>query len=118
MTFQDELIESGDDIVNSFVKYFSCVFLVSGNNEFPDATLPTSFNNFNGSSIPENLVFDKLKNLKPKFTNGPDSIPAFVIKDCVAIFAKPLTFLFNLVLVSRKFPDRWKISKIVPKVTR
>ena len=114
MTFHDELITNGDDIVNSFAKYFSSVFLLSSNNDFPDITLPNSFHNFNVGTIPENLVFDKLKNLKPKFTNGPDSIPAFVIKDCAAVFTKPLTFLFNLVLVSSKFPDRWKVSKIVP----
>ncbi|XP_063901619.1 uncharacterized protein LOC135121243, partial [Zophobas morio] len=114
MTFHDELITNGDDIVNSFAKYFSSVFLLSSNNDFPDITLPNSFHNFKVSTISENLVFDKLKNLKPKFTNGPDSIPAFVIKDCAAVFTKPLTFLFNLVLVSSKFPDRWKISKIVP----
>ena len=52
--------------------------------------------------------------MKPKFTTGPDLIPEFVIKDYAAIFSKPLTFLFNLILDNRKFPDRWKVFKIVP----
>lgn len=47
-------------------------------------------------------------------TSGPDEIPAFVVKDCAALFSYPLTVIFNLSLRSHTFPNAWKTSKICP----
>jgi hypothetical protein len=32
-------------------------------------------------------------------SSGPDEIPSLVIRDCAAVFAEPLCFLFNLILL-------------------
>ncbi|XP_063902404.1 uncharacterized protein LOC135139824, partial [Zophobas morio] len=73
-----------------------------------------SYNNFSVTEISEDEVFLKIKNLKSNNTAGPDSIPAFLIKDCVGIFSKPLTYLYNIILSTQTFPDHWKVSKIIP----
>ena len=65
-------------------------------------------------SISEQDVIEAIYQLKPKYTAGPDKIPAIVIRDCALSLAEPLTALFNLCLREAKFPDEWKKSKIVP----
>jgi hypothetical protein len=47
-------------------------------------------------------------------TSGPDQIPAFVIRDCASVFAKPLQMLFNLILRNNCYPTKWKLSTIRP----
>ena len=64
--------------------------------------------------VSESEVLKALKKIKPKFTKGPDNIPAFIVKDCAHIFARPLTIIFNLSLKSQKFPDVWKFSRLCP----
>ena len=45
---------------------------------------------------------------------GPDGIPAFLVRDCATIFARPLMVLFNLSIKCCCFPDIWKYSKVCP----
>ena len=47
-------------------------------------------------------------------TTGPDSIPAFLMRDCAIIFGYPLTLIFNSILKNCQFPDLWKYSKVCP----
>ncbi|KAH0822373.1 hypothetical protein GEV33_000418 [Tenebrio molitor] len=47
-------------------------------------------------------------------TSGPDEIPSLVIRDCAAVFADPLCFLFNLILNTSCYPMRWKTSAVHP----
>ena len=66
------------------------------------------------TSFSEIEVLKSLKKIKPKLTKGPDNIPAFIVKDCAAVFAGPLTTIFNLSLKTRTFPDVWKYSRLCP----
>ncbi|CAH1382936.1 unnamed protein product [Tenebrio molitor] len=52
-------------------------------------------------------------------TAGPDLVPSFLIKDCDAVLAKPLTYeyIFNLILKSSIFPVAWKMSHVTPVFT-
>ena len=54
------------------------------------------------------------KKLKPKYTVGPDGIPAFLLKDCSSVFLKPLQYIFNLIIKKSEFPSAWKTSRICP----
>jgi hypothetical protein len=45
---------------------------------------------------------------------GPDGVPPLILKSCVSAFALPLCLLFNRSLASCVFPDRWKLSFVVP----
>jgi hypothetical protein len=47
-------------------------------------------------------------------TSGPDEIPSLVIRDCAAVFADPLCFLFNLILNTSCYPMRLKTSAVRP----
>ena len=52
--------------------------------------------------------------LKGKQTAGEDLIPAFLLKDCATYLAPVLHKIINIILKSKIFPDKWKVSKIVP----
>jgi hypothetical protein len=66
------------------------------------------------TSVTEDDVIKAFKQLKPKLTTGPDKIPAFIVRDCMYVFVRPLTRIFNLILNSGKFPSQWKTSRIYP----
>ncbi|XP_022826307.1 uncharacterized protein LOC111356245 [Spodoptera litura] len=55
-----------------------------------------------------------LMNLKPKRSSGPDGIPAFLFRDCARVLVSPLHHVFNICLQQSTFPDRWKITRVVP----
>ncbi|XP_026314231.1 uncharacterized protein LOC113225956 [Hyposmocoma kahamanoa] len=50
-----------------------------------------------------------LQRLKSKTSTGPDSIPPFVFKDC-----RDILHIYNLCLASAVFPERWKLTWVVP----
>lgn len=55
-----------------------------------------------------------LEHLKAKHSVGPDGIPPYIIKDCRAVLWKPLLHIFNLCLKTGHYPDRWKITRVIP----
>ena len=55
-----------------------------------------------------------LSGLDTSKATGIDNIPAKVLKDSVAIIAKPLCYIINKCLVSGVFPDKWKIARVSP----
>ena len=110
---------SGDDtfdniqvVLEGFAKSFSISFINSStftceiDNIVNDAVMVDAFS--------EAEVQGALKKMKNKKTAGPDSIPAFLLRDCACIFAAPLTKLFNLCLEAGEVPKLWKISKVCP----
>ncbi|PZC77634.1 hypothetical protein B5X24_HaOG203142 [Helicoverpa armigera] len=61
-----------------------------------------------------NEVQIALQNLKPKRSSGPDGIPPFLFRDCARVLAGPLHYIYNTCLQQSTFPERWKISRVVP----
>lgn len=59
-------------------------------------------------------VRQALGSLKPKRSSGPDGIPAFLFRDCGRVLAEPLLYIFNACLQQATFPQRWKITRVVP----
>lgn len=114
MTYLNKTVSGGNQIVHSFANYFKSTFQPSNIFGPVNNRDSMSYNNFSVTEISEDEVFLKIKNLKSNNTAGPDSIPAFLIKDCVGIFSKPLTYLYNIILSTQTFPDHWKVSKIIP----
>ena len=55
-----------------------------------------------------------LAHLLPKRSAGPDGIPAYIFRDCRAVLVKPLLHLFNSCIRTASFPERWKLTRVVP----
>lgn len=52
--------------------------------------------------------------IKRNFSSGPDGIPGFIAFDSRFAFLKPLRHIFNLILATSCYPDRWKVSRVAP----
>lgn len=116
MLYNGTIVDNPTDIVNSFADFFVKSFSSSQQQHACGDNCENSRINGNLSinSFSETEVLCALKRIKPKFTTGPDGIPAFILRDCADIFAYPLSILFNLSLRNRKFPSSWKYSKVCP----
>lgn len=112
MNYNNAVLENPQDIVNSFADFFSEAFINSS------TYLPG--NNLNNNNVihirmfSESEVLNAIKKLKANMTTGPDKVPAFIIRDCASVFYKPLCMIFNLILSTETFPDKWKQSRICP----
>ncbi|KAG5867850.1 hypothetical protein JTB14_024635 [Gonioctena quinquepunctata] len=111
MVYDDKFLQ----ILNGFVDMFSQSYTLSMqhdsiSNNCSDAGLPLiHITNFSGKD-----VLGAIKSLKPESTARPDDVPAFIIRDCVSVLARPLSIPFNMCLKSEHIPTAWKLSKICP----
>lgn len=117
MYFDGVPLNNPHDIVNAFANYFSQSYTdpsLDNENNSTENGCPNNNPIVNINAFHEVEVIQALKRVKPKMTTGPDSIPAFLLKDCAIIFGYPLTLIFNLILKTCQFPDLWKYSKVCP----
>ena len=86
-----------------------------GENEFHstinDAPCP---NKLKLSVVSEADVMREINKLKNKKSCGVDGITVQVLKSCVDILIKPITYLINKSITDGKVPIRWKIAKVIP----
>ena len=112
-THNDNILDNPEDIANSFANFFRSAYIPSSRNINFSADTTDNIN-IATPEITEKDVVNAFKKIKPKFTAGPDGLPAFFLKDCSSILAAPLAHIFNLSLQTCAYPDKWKSSKICP----
>jgi len=59
-------------------------------------------------------IYNELNSLNSTTCPGPDTIPYVLFSNCKFVLSIPLLYLFNLSLMSGVFPDKWKVSYILP----
>jgi len=62
----------------------------------------------------EEEVYEMLLSLDTSKANGPDGISAKMLKGTALSITPVLTQLFNMSLQSGIFPEKWKLSSVVP----
>nr|XP_034835586.1 uncharacterized protein LOC117992047 [Maniola hyperantus] len=65
-------------------------------------------------NLSPDAVVRALERLPPKRSVGPDGIPPFIFKDCRKVLVEPLLHVFNTCIATATFPDRWKLTRVVP----
>jgi hypothetical protein len=65
-------------------------------------------------SFPPFVVHDYLAKLPGKFTKTTEDINQFVLKNCAASIASPLSLLFTEIYNSNIIPSQWKEAFIIP----
>ena len=73
-----------------------------------------SITTFQFQIVSEHEIIKITKDLKPKFSSGPDQLPTKVLKDLVPSIIKPLTNLINRSLLQGYVHQRFKESIIIP----
>lgn len=113
MTYNNETIDSPQEIVDSFADFFSKSFNPT---KCANYTCNVDHNStcLNITCVSEEDVSNAIKKLKASMIMGPDMIPAFLIRDCSPVFCIPLAKIFNLILRTSCFPDIWKLSRVCP----
>jgi hypothetical protein len=112
MVYNNATITDPQIIVDSFADHFSKSFTRDAASTLSSASLP--YDNLTLTRVSDDDVLKAIKCLKPNMTSGPDEIPSLVIRDCAAVFADPLCFLFNLILNTSCYPMRLKTSAVRP----
>lgn len=74
----------------------------------------TSANSFFFHPTDANEIGKIISSLKSDSAPGPDSARPLFIKEIRDVILEPLTYIFNLSLVSGCFPDRWKLAQVTP----
>ncbi|XP_063913256.1 uncharacterized protein LOC135129919 [Zophobas morio] len=117
--YNDNELSNSQDIADAFAHFFARSFhsvSSTSSNTSVDSDLVSALNQniLDVRKTNESEVLTAIKKLKPTLTAGPDEVPSFFVKNCGIIFAPPLTVIFNLILGNSKFPDKWKLSRILP----
>ena len=60
------------------------------------------------------IILHKLWNLKPYKSPGPDSLHAYILRECADCLAKPLCMLYKQSLTAGHIPNDWKCANITP----
>ena len=64
--------------------------------------------------VTESEVLEELLKLDPQKTSGSDGLDPFFFKDAAPIIAEPISYLFNLSLLSGEVPIAWKAATASP----
>jgi hypothetical protein len=111
----EQLLTKDEDIKNRWQEYFDKLF--NEDSESSSIELDISSDDLNRQfvrRIQESKVKDALKRMKGGKAMGPDGIPIEVwmtLEDVAIIW---LSKLFNLIFRSKKMPDEWRQSILVP----
>lgn len=95
--------KSDSEIVKDFGSYFSSVFFEDEPSLCVKDILSSESSGGNACRVEVNRVSDcdvrlAFKQLKPKWSCGPDNIPPFLIKDCSSVLMDPLQHVFNIIV--------------------
>lgn len=113
MTLGNGIYHGAHEVANGFADYFKSVYIDSADSRpnYSIGKLKSYFCNKVISSSDIDLAVGRLKGNK---SIGPDGVPSYIYKGCCESLNYPLQLLFNLILGTSEFPDRWKCSKVIP----
>jgi hypothetical protein len=63
-------------------------------------------------------VQDVLRLLNTNKASGPDAIHAKLLKVAYDIISKPLCAIFNISLITKHFPNKWKLVNVTPSFAK
>ena len=105
--------DSADAAVNAINENFSSVFVDNGREISAPNTRTSQEVQWN-VDITVSSVRDKLSAVKANKAMGSDGIPSILYKSCADLLAGPITHIFCLSIIEKRFPDVWKFSHVCP----
>ena len=104
-----------DDKASILNKYFASVFTKENLNNLPDFN-PNEISNgisINDLRVTPEAVSKKLSKLDPSKAQGPDKIPARVLKELSNELALPISALFNSSIETGELPEDWTSAEVI-----
>lgn len=111
MNLDDNIYSGTQNVADGFAGFFKSVYIDVGQVNC-DSTKAQS--HFCEKLVTRADIENALKKIKPNKAIGPDGIPAYIFKGCAEHLLSPLQFLFNLVIKTSIYPDKWKVAKVIP----
>ena len=110
-----EMIKDKNGICCELNNYFASVFT----DETSLGDLPVDINcvlthKITTVELTEDLIFNKLKGLKPNKSAGVDALPSKLLKEVASNIARPLYLIFSNTLQTGELPEDWRKSNITP----
>ncbi len=107
-----ELITESASKSEVFMKYFSSVYQ-QDDGSLPEITQPTNKTLCYIDFSPD-IVYAFLHELPNKFSNGPDGLNPYFLKQIALHVALPLSIIFTKSFESNELPEDWKAANVVP----
>jgi hypothetical protein len=113
MIANGKTVDNPEHIVNCFANQFASVYSHTSKPHitFPDGTAPETISI---TEFTEQDIIKACNSLKANLTMGKDNIPAFLVRDCAHVLARPLKTIFNAAILNNTFPGLWKTGNICP----
>lgn len=114
MSFNENSSSSNSGKAELFANFFKSVYV----NENDQQSIDDLFDNYGSNMQNLNFTFDEvleaLLQIDTKKGTGPDKVHPLILKNCAHSLALPLQLIFNKSLSESVFPNKWKISHIMP----
>ena len=116
----EEKATNPSDIANLLNKYFvnvgpNLAKTIESNNVSFEQFLPNHINkSVFFKPVDETEVIKITKGLKTSKSSGHDNINTFFMKKIINAIAKPLCHIFNLSISLGKYPNAFKLPKVIP----
>jgi len=112
---EDQKILVRDEIKERLREHFDKLFNDSSTQDLNDFTIQRQDINCNYMRrISESEVKEALKRMKSRNAVGPDGIPIEVWRCLREVGVRWLTNLFNKIWLTKKMPNKWRKSTLVP----
>ncbi|RZC34550.1 hypothetical protein BDFB_011051 [Asbolus verrucosus] len=98
ISYGQRVFDNPQDIVDGFAEYFYSIYNKMVTEDI-NISGDYSLNNWpviDLSSVNESEIVIASKKLKPNLVSGLDQVPSLLVRDCAAIFTKPLSFIYLL----------------------
>ena len=112
-----EEISDDEEMAKVLNNYFRSVYTKEDDSNVPNATEifnGTKDEELNNIQITEEMVEEKIKNLKSNKAAGPDQMHSNILKELSDELVKPLTIIFKHSLETSEIPYDWKIANVAP----
>ena len=110
----DSAVYSDEDKSELFSKLFTSVCTRKDTNSVPSFHLNRDVPVLDSATISPTIVYNKLCNLKPDKSPGPEGWPVLALKETAQELSLPLSILFKKSLQSSSVPDTWKPAFVTP----
>ena len=92
--------------------FFVSVFTKEPDTDLPTVELPGHFPQMPEINVTPDMVYQKLKNLDPAKSVGPDQLHPRVLKEAAQELRTPLSYFYQATLQTGRIPKIWKTATI------